>query len=111
MAKQTREAAAAATLEAPAVPEERPGAPGGDDSPPPKFGVATVADGTAHPRVIGERERAPAGLARFKIRCVSRDDQPYLYVLAADEGAARDCYLTSQKLGKGERLSVKRLPD
>lgn len=73
------------------------------------------------PRTVHENERAPAGLARFRVRCENYGQQEARYVLAASEREARDHYLRSLKidrlaeaLGDGApdpMLSVVRLPD
>jgi hypothetical protein len=73
------------------------------------------------PRFVHENSRAPEGLARFKVRALNYGAQETRYVLAADEQAARTCYIEGTGLDKVQEvlgagapdvlLSVKRLPD
>lgn len=60
--------------------------------------TSAVAAPTPAPRVVGQHERAPAGLVRCKVRCDNYHPQPTRYILAASLEQAKQHYLRVQRL-------------
>lgn len=85
------------------LPPDLPGAPAGDDKPPPKFGTAKPAsDAGDLPRVVDPLERAVDGTTRYKVVCRNYGGRKVRYVLAkrGDEAGAVACYLKAEGLDR-----------
>lgn len=93
----------------PGVPVDGPGSPSAPaGTTPPPFGTPRQAEaGGSLPRVVGQLERAPAGVRRFKVRCGNYQPHKVRYILAqpSDEAGVRACYLKVEGLDRDiERL-------
>jgi hypothetical protein len=81
-------------------------------SEPPPFGTPKVADtGGTVPRVVNQLERSVSGLSRYKIRCDNYPEMSrILYILASDEGSAKQCYMVESGLEKHLETLLGRMP-
>jgi hypothetical protein len=82
--------------------------PEGEDRPP----SAPTAEAGVVPRYIHQNYRAPAGLRRYKIRCLNYGGMGFRYVLARNQQEAEDCYIEQTGLkakvssAKASRIDV-----